>query len=111
MATRILVLKTGALGDVIRTTSILPGLAQRHADLELCWVTAPGARPLVDLHPTIDAVETVDPLDVGAARSLAQRLASSGPWDRVLSFDDEPAMCELASLVPTASLTPTWRAF
>ena len=105
MATRILVLKTGALGDVIRTTSILPGLAQRHDDLELCWVTAPGARPLVDLHPTVHAVETVDPRDAEAARSLAERLAAAGPWQRVLSFDDEPAMCELASRVPTASLS------
>jgi ADP-heptose:LPS heptosyltransferase len=29
---RILVLKTGALGDVLRTTALLPGLARRHPD-------------------------------------------------------------------------------
>ena len=72
MATRILVLKTGALGDVVRTTSILPGLAQRHGDLELCWVTAPGARPLVEHHPLIGRVETVDPSDGEAAHLLAE---------------------------------------
>lgn len=105
MATRILVLKTGALGDVVRTTSILPGLARRHEDLELCWVTAPGARPLVEHHPTIDRVETVDPKDEEATRALSERLGSGGVWDRVLSFDDERPMCELASLVPCRSLS------
>lgn len=105
MATRILVLKTGALGDVVRTTSILPGLARRHEDLELCWVTAPGARPLVEHHPIIDRVETVEPKDEEAARALAERLGSGGAWDRVLSFDDEHPMCLLASLVPSRSLS------
>jgi len=105
MTTRILVLKTGALGDVIRTTSVLPGLAARYSDLELCWVTAHDARPLVALHPTIDVVETVDPRDAHEARLLAERLAGSGAWDRVLSFDDERVMCELASRVPAVSLS------
>ena len=38
---RTLVIKTGALGDVLRSTSILPGLAERHPDLDVTWVTAP----------------------------------------------------------------------
>ena len=29
LMSRLLVIKTGALGDVLRTTSILPGLAER----------------------------------------------------------------------------------
>jgi len=105
MATRILVLKTGALGDVVRTTSILPGLVQRYGDLELCWVTAHGARPLVEHHPAIDVVETVAPKDADEARLLAEKLSAGGPWDRVLSFDDERPMCELASRVPSRELS------
>lgn len=46
--TAILVIKTGALGDVLRTTSILPGLQQRFPALELTWLTAPAAVPLVE---------------------------------------------------------------
>lgn len=104
MSTRILVIKTGALGDVIRTTSILPGLRKRYPDLELWWVTAHGARPLVEHHPAIDAVETVSPKDPHEARLLAERL-SGRRWDRVLSFDDEEPLCELASRVPSDSLS------
>ena len=104
MPTRILVLKTGALGDVIRTTSILPGLHQRYEDLEVCWVTAHGARPLVEHHPLIARVESLDPKDAHEAGLLARSL-SAREWDRVLSFDDEEPMCALASLVPTRSLS------
>ena len=47
---RTLVIKTGALGDVLRSTSILPGLAERHPDLDVTWVTAHAARSLVEHH-------------------------------------------------------------
>ncbi|MGA1522715.1 MAG: glycosyltransferase family 9 protein, partial [Planctomycetota bacterium] len=57
--TRVLILKTAALGDVLRTTSILPGLAARYADLEITWVTAPEARELVQAHPLVQRVEVV----------------------------------------------------
>ena len=40
----LLVIKTGALGDVVRTTAILPGLARKHPDLRVTWLTASGSR-------------------------------------------------------------------
>lgn len=102
--TRVLVIKTGALGDVIRTTSILPGLAKRYDDVEVVWVTAPGAASLVEHHPLISRVEKVDPGNIEAARALAARLGAE-TWDRVLSFDDEEPMCALASGVGGESLS------
>ena len=99
MTTRILVLKTGALGDVIRTTSILPGLVRRYGEAEIVWVTAHGARPLVEHHPLIARVEGLTPGDAAEADGLARRLAAEGPWDRLLSFDDEEPMCALATAV------------
>lgn len=96
--TRILILKTAALGDVLRTTSILPGLRDRHPQLEVTWVTGPDARELVEHHPLVARVETVDPSDRPALSELSRRLRME-PWDRVLSFDDEAAMCEFATAV------------
>ncbi len=96
--TPILILKTGALGDVLRTTSILPGLHAAHADPRVTWVTAPGARDLVRTHPLVATVRTVDPGDADAVRALGDELARTR-WSRVLSFDDEEPMCALASAV------------
>ncbi|MBI2660063.1 lipopolysaccharide heptosyltransferase I, partial [Candidatus Woesearchaeota archaeon] len=39
----ILVIKLGALGDVIRTTAILPGLKARYKSCRIDWVTKKGS--------------------------------------------------------------------
>lgn len=100
--TRILVIKTGALGDVLRTTSILRGLVGRHPSPSITWVTAYDALPLIEDHPLIHAVEGVEPEDAHEMRLLARRL-SNAAWDRVLSFDDEQEPCRLASAVPLSA--------
>jgi len=92
----VVLLKTGALGDVLRTTSILPGLARREAPLTLTWVTAPGAVDLVASHPLVTRVVPVDP---ARPDFVEQALADLGRerFARVLSFDDERPVCRLAS--------------
>ena len=102
---RLLVLKTGALGDVLRTTSILTGLEERHgAGLEITWVTARAARPLLaGLAETgrIARLIDVDPKAVppGLAADLVNGLAAGSAFDQVLSLDDEEPMCALATEV------------
>ncbi len=93
--TRLLIIKTGALGDVLRTTSILPGLAELHPELSVTWVTSHAARQLVQDHPLVDVVEGVAPGDTHELRLLTKKLAAH-PFDRVLSFDDEEPLCRLA---------------
>tara|TARA_R110002126_G_scaffold105905_9_gene240585 strand:- start:30201 stop:31271 length:1071 start_codon:yes stop_codon:yes gene_type:complete len=100
--TRLLVLKTGALGDVLRTTSVLRGLAQAHADLDVTWVTAPAALPLVERHPCVQRVVLVDPTDAEAVHQIGDNLASE-PFDWILSLDDELPLCELATTLASAS--------
>lgn len=102
--TRVLILKTAALGDVLRTTSILPGLAARYPDLHVTWVTAPEARELVQAHPLVHCVEVVRVEDSDQVRRLGERLAGQA-WDRVLSFDDELPMCRLASAIDSDGLS------
>lgn len=106
----LLVIKTGALGDVLRTTSILPGLCARHPELTVDWVTAPAAVALVERHPRIDRVHAVGPRDEDALARLARELATRS-FDRVLSFDDEEPLCRLAAtfdpaIVSGARLSP-----
>ena len=96
LAMRILIVKTGALGDVLRTTSILPGLHRRYPDCRVTWVTARGAEDLVRYHPLVDRVHAVSPDDGAAIAMLGDELSTS-LWDRVLSFDDEEALCGLAT--------------
>jgi heptosyltransferase-2 len=57
---RILLIKLGALGDVIRTAALLPGLKQRWPASHVTWLTrASGARMLRN-HPLIDRLLAFD---------------------------------------------------
>ncbi|MEO0663513.1 MAG: hypothetical protein AAFZ87_18425, partial [Planctomycetota bacterium] len=94
--TKILVIKTGALGDVLLTTSILPGLQSRFEDLEVTWLTAKAAVPLVERHRQVAHVVTCDPKDT-ASVDTARSEFSVQRWDWVLSLDDEEPLCALAS--------------
>lgn len=89
-------IKTGALGDVVRTTSILPGLAQKHPGLRVTWLTARGAVELVQGHRLVQEVVAVEPKDARSLEEARVRLATRG-FARVLSFDDEEPLCRLAS--------------
>jgi heptosyltransferase-2 len=101
-AVQLLVIKTGALGDVVRTTSILPGLARKHADLALTWLTAHGALDLVRGHRLVERAVGVDPLDADDLARVARELGRTA-WGRVFSFDDEEPLCRLATtLCPDA---------
>lgn len=93
---RLLVIKTGALGDVLRTTSILSGLEARHgAGLRITWITAHGARPLLEGLATagrITALHTVAPKAVEP-----DELGDLGRFDQILSLDDEAPLCAFAT--------------
>jgi heptosyltransferase-2 len=74
----ILIVKTGALGDVVRTSWLLPGLHQRFgAATRVDWLTAPGAADLLRFNPYVERV-------LAAPADLRRH------YDWVLSLDDEP---------------------
>lgn len=105
--TDLLILKTGALGDVLRTTSILPGLFERYGDARVVWVTAPGALDLVRHHPLVSQVEAFDPASLASLESLGARLGVV-PWERVISLDDEELCCRLATRLGGKRVTGAW---
>jgi ADP-heptose:LPS heptosyltransferase len=57
---RIVIVKLGALGDVLRTTSCLLPLKVRYPGCHITWVTRPNARPILDANPAVDRVLTID---------------------------------------------------
>ena len=92
----IAILKTAALGDVVRTTSILPGLHRRYGNARVTWVTAPSALDLVRTNPHVERVLCLDQKDP-ASVALVEAELDGTSFERVLSFDDEPVMCALAT--------------
>ena len=76
---RIAILKTAALGDVLRTTSILPGLARCHPGMQVTWLTASSARELLEHNPLIDQLELMDPDDPDSVEAAGRR---AGPGTR-----------------------------
>ncbi|MCY2960239.1 MAG: glycosyltransferase family 9 protein [Planctomycetota bacterium] len=100
----VLILKTAALGDVLRTTSILPGLAATLPGARITWVTAPGAVDLVRTHPLVHAVVPVDVRDPRSVADVARRLEPVR-WRRLISLDDEEPLCALASRLASDQLS------
>ncbi len=90
------IIKTGALGDVVRTTSLVPALAARFPDVRLTWITSPPARPLLAFDPRLQAV-TIDDAPAAEWRSVQ--------YDWVISLDDDVASCRLASALHAARLS------
>src|SRR5687767_4645361 len=67
-ASRLLVVQTGFLGDVVLTTPLIAALRYRLSPESLTVLTTPQARPLLEDHPAVDRV-LVD----------AKRTDNSGP--------------------------------
>lgn len=85
---KILVIKLGAFGDVIRTTSILPGLKSKYSGCEIHWVTKGSASELLKNNNLINKIFLIDDI----------KKILSFKYDLAISLDDEHEACELASL-------------
>lgn len=96
---KILIVKLGAVGDVLRTTSILPKIKEAHPTAEITWLTKANAWDLLRCNPLVDRVLTVEenPLsfllsehfNLGIcldADQLSTSLASVTTCDRRLGF-------------------------
>jgi heptosyltransferase-2 len=91
MGPRVLIVKFGALGDVVRTGCLLQTLAGEPEPPFVTWLTAPAAVPLVRRMPGVHRV-----LAFGAEALAALDVEQ---FDLVLSLDKEPAPCGVAMRV------------
>jgi len=87
---KILIIKLAAVGDVLRTTSILHGLKEKHKDSHITWVTRTAAFPLFENNNLVDAI-----LDCSAESLLRMQ---SETYDLVFNPDSSPKSAILATL-------------
>jgi ADP-heptose:LPS heptosyltransferase len=87
---RVLIVKLDAMGDVLRTTALLPPLAKAHPGSAVTWITKPESVPLLARNPYVSEVMVVGP-DAIAQLSVRQ-------FDRVINLDAGRTSAALASL-------------
>jgi heptosyltransferase-2 len=91
---RILIVKRGALGDVVRTSYFARALKEKHSQAaHLTWLTAKSAEPLLRFNSWIDRLVT----------SFDELKGEF--FDRVYSLDDERDALESVSALNSAKLT------
>jgi ADP-heptose:LPS heptosyltransferase len=91
MGKRILIIKLGALGDVIRTAALLPGLKAAWPECHITWVSRPAGVRMLGNHPLIDRLLPFD------AETLCH--VECEQFDLCLSLDKEPAPAALTMRV------------
>jgi heptosyltransferase-2 len=88
MGFRILIIKLGAMGDVLRTTPLLPALKNRYRESYVTWITDSVSLELLQLNPYIDRLLTF---------SYESILRLEGEkFDLMICLDKEPRASALA---------------
>ena len=82
---KILIVKFGALGDVVRTSYFLPGLIKKYSDPEIYWYTSSSSIPLLSSNKYIKKLIT---------NKDANYVFATNNFDYVISLDDEKAILE-----------------
>jgi ADP-heptose:LPS heptosyltransferase len=82
---KILIVKLGAIGDVLRTTSLLPGLQEKYAPVEIDWLTSRSGAEILLHNRAIRQVFLWDD------RHLLR------DYDLVIGLEDDIEACRLVS--------------
>lgn len=86
---RILIIKLDAMGDVLRTTALLPSLAEQHPGALITWITRRESRSLLERNPYITEI-----LDYGEDALLQLQVRT---FDHVINLDAGKTSAALAS--------------
>jgi len=96
----LLIIKTAALGDVLRTTAILPGLKEKY-DLPIYWATSQGARPLLKNNSLIDRIFVLEndkrDKNINNDKKSARQKLRNTSFELVINLEEDYESCELAS--------------
>lgn len=87
---RLLIIKLDAMGDVLRTTALLPALADAHPGLMITWVTRKESRALLERNPYVTEI-----LEYGPDALLQLHTRA---FDRVINLDTGKTSAALASM-------------
>ena len=92
----ILIIKLGAIGDVIRTTAILPGLRAKYKNCRIDWVIKKLSFDVLKNNKLIDRAYAFD--------NNTKNKFKYKKYDLVISLDDYYEACELASKVDSKKI-------
>lgn len=97
---KILIIKLGALGDVVRTSYFLPGIRKQFTgNVHITWITKHNAIPLLASNPHINRLTTIE----------AFTTEEGGPngrlYDWIISLDDEVEACTILKTLTHRKLT------
>ena len=84
---KILIIKLGAIGDVIRTTSILPGLNSKYKNCKIDWVTKKESFDVLKNNNLVNEMYLID----------NDKKIKNKKYDLVVCLDDDLDACRLAS--------------
>ena len=87
----ILIIKLGAIGDVIRTTSILPGLKGKYPDSKIDWVTKKESSDILKNGTLINKLFLIDN---NAEKDIVRK-----EYDFVINLDDDNNACMISSKI------------
>ncbi|MCX6138623.1 MAG: glycosyltransferase family 9 protein [Ignavibacteriales bacterium] len=87
---RIIVVKLDAVGDVLRTTAILPSLKARYPDSVITWVTRGEAMPLLENNPFVSRALSYNAAETGYCLAVEE-------FDLLLNMDSSHDSAALAS--------------
>ena len=87
---RLLMIKLDAMGDVLRTTALLPALAEAHPGVAITWITRRESRLLLERNPYITEV-----LEYGPDALLQLQTRT---FDRVINLDAGKISAALARM-------------
>ncbi len=82
---KLLIVKLGAIGDVLRTTSILKGLREKHKDAAIDWLTSKFGKEILNNNPYINQIFTWEEKE------------QLGQYDLVIGLEDDLEACQLVS--------------
>jgi heptosyltransferase II len=90
---KLLIIKLGALGDVVRTTALLPAIKRKFPQSEITWMTQENASSLLLGIKEINRIV--------AFNSQSESFFAKESFDEIWCLDDEREVCELASKIQT----------
>lgn len=90
----ILIIKLGAMGDVLRTTFLLPGIKEVWPGARITWLVAAGSEPILEGNPHLARIWPMD-------KTVYGRLAAER-FDIVINLDLSPESLLLTRAVPAA---------
>ena len=86
-------IKLGAIGDVIRTTSILPGLKGKYKDCMIDWITKKESFDVLKNNPLISNIFLIE-----------NKEFKDKKYDLIISLDDDEEACKLASDISSGKI-------